>query len=549
MRIPFEEAIEDERLFKTAFDELSWFQRTVLKAFYGLPLSGKLVNPENGRSELDYWAIVQGSCEYDDLGYVTKVTPIPYVPKEYEQLWAVLGRRAGKTSQLMSFIVAYEAVLGGHEDYIGRKQQGIIYLIAQRLGLAVSNLSHVRAIVETSDLLAGEIVDNTAKDVLAFKNGIRIEPSPPSLKAQRGFAIPVVGMDEVAFWYTDAESANPDVEVQRAVEYAQAQFPYSKQIGISTPWTKEGLLYSYHQAGTEGVKLPSGVDKSKFADTMVAFGPTAACENPRITRKKLQQLKLKDPEAFDRESLCKYLDAVSGFFNHSLLAAAHKAATEAKTAERPPKGADSSVRPTYVAAMDPAFRQDDFAFTIVHKEGGKVVQDVVKRWTPIRGQKLNPVEILAEIKPYVEQYEVSVVYTDQYQFESLQQLALQQDIAVEVVDFTGRSKSKIFGNLQQLVNQQKLELLDPYTNDTANEQLHQLQELRKRLTAQNAMQISAPEGKQDDLAAVLALAAHKAAWLDPFVTTPAEEEYVYKEPTLFERGMATIRKRQMMGNS
>lgn len=44
--------------------------------------------------------------------------------------------------------------------------------------------------------------------------------APPSGKALRGYAVPVVAMDEVGMWYTDSESANPDFEVWRAVRHA-----------------------------------------------------------------------------------------------------------------------------------------------------------------------------------------------------------------------------------------------------------------------------------------------------------------------------------------
>jgi hypothetical protein len=439
----------------------------------------------------------------------------------------------------MAFICAYEASLGGHEEYIQPKQECLVYLIAHRLDLAKANMPFVRSILDDSPMLQKEIAAHTAERI-ELKNGLAIVPSPPSLKAQRGVAIPVVAMDEVGFWYSDPDAANPDFEVERAVSYSQAQFPNAKRIGISTPWTKEGLLYKYHKAGTEGNKLSPEVDKEEYKDILVCFSTTAAFENPFITRKKLERLRLRDAEAFERESLCKFLDSVSGFLSGQLVDIA--AIKGGGHAERSPVDAKDRIQPNYVASMDPAFRQDDFGFQICHKEASGIVVDVIRRWTPIRGQKLNPKEILTEITDLCKPYGIQLIYSDQYQLESLQQIALDMGMSIEGVDFTAKSKSKIYGNLQQLFNQQKVTLLDPDLNPDARVQQQQLVQLERRLTTNGGVLIGAPEGKHDDMCSILALGAFKAMWMDPDI----KPDEVPREPTLFERGMATIRKRQQL---
>lgn len=546
-RVSFEEAISDEKLLKDHFDSLSWPIAVALKAFYGLQLRSNVVNPQTGFSELDYWAITQNSCDYDELGYVTKVYPIPYIAKEYDQLWGVVGRRAGKTSGLQSTIIAYEATLGGHEEYVSPKQDCLIYLIGHRLNLAVSSLQFVRSILDSSPILSREIVKQN-NDEIRLKNGISIVPSPPSLKAQRGLACPAVAMDEVGFWYSDPEAANPDVEVERAVTWAQLQFPNSKRLGISTPWIKEGLLWKYHKAGTEGMKLTED-QRSEYKGILHVFGTTASFENPLNTREKLAKEKLQDPDGYVRESLCVFPDSISGFLARPLI---DIATAKAKgIAERPPvselevarSGGSKGYAPSYVAAMDPAFRRDSFAFCIVHRDPDKgIVLDAVRRWKPSKNTKVNPKEVLTEIKQLITPYGIDFIYTDQYQLESLEQLAIDLDMSIGGVDFTAKSKAKIFGNLQQLTNQQKLELLDPDLNEVADEMVRELVMLERRLTHTGGVQISAPEGKHDDLASVLALAAFKAMWHHP---TEVEEDQSLREPTLFERCMQTVQRRTL----
>ncbi len=538
-RVPFDVAISDAGLLKGMFESLSWPQQITLKAFYGCNLDPERVNPTTGFSELDYWAIIQGSCEYDHLGYVTKVIPISYYPKEYNQLWAIVGRRAGKTSNLMAPIIAYEATLGGHEEYVQKEQENAIYLIAHRLNLAQANLNFIRSILRNSPVLRNELIDGGAATEIRLKNGISILASPPSLKAQRGFAIPVVGMDEVGFWYTDPDAANPDVEVEAAVRYAQMQFPFNKRIGISTPWTEEGLLYKYFKAGTEGSKLSSGADKSEFEDVLTVFAPTAAFENPRLTRKALERIHREDPDKYQRESLCKFLDSVSGFFSSRLITVA--AAKGEGVVERAPASPKDKIQPIYIAAMDPAFRHDDFAFCILHKDQKQnVVVDVLRQFTPLQGQKLNPRVVLEEIAQICKLYGIQTVHSDQYQLESLEQLAMDYDIAIHGTDFTATSKSKIYGSLQQVLNQQKLVLLDEDLSDPAQTLVRQLKILERHNTQGGRIQITAPSGKHDDMPTVLALATHHAMWLDPVEV--AEDEY--REPTIHQRCMETLARRR-----
>jgi hypothetical protein len=112
-------------------------------------------------------------------------------------------------------------------------------------------------------------------------------------------------------------------------------------------------------------------------------------------------------------------------------------------------------------------------------------------------------------------------------------------IAINGVDFTSGSKAKIYGSLQQVLNQQKLELLDPELSEPADVLVKELKIIERRNTQGGRIQISAPATKHDDMPTVLALATHNAIWLEPTVTM----EETYKEPTAFEIGMATIRKK------
>lgn len=541
-RVPFQEAIEDPRLLKNHFATLSRQQAVVLKAFYGLPLVGE---------ELDDWSMFQGGATYDALGFPISINQIPYTPKEYSKLIAILGRRSGKTDRISATIIAYEATLGGHQAHVAAKQDYQIYFVGQDLGMATSHIKFVAAALESSPLLAKYITNHIGSGI-TLKNGLTIVPQPPTIKSARGMAIPLAVLDEVGFWYTDAKSANPDFEVEIAIKYAQMQFPFAKEIVTSTPWTKEGLLWKYDQVGTDGVKLRCddckriGIwrcvhrakDQQKHDGVLVVHSPTAAMGNPRNTRKRIIAIQRDDPDAFQRESMAEFVDSISGFLPSSLVGDA----IDQKVTTReyfPRRDHPEDPRPIYIAAMDPAFRQDSFAFTILHHDPKVgMVQDRFIQWQPAPKVPLNPTVVLDQIVLILREFNISHVYSDQYQLESLQELAAARGFTIIKCDFTGQSKANIYGSLEMLVKQRRIRLLD----DPSLYQ--QLVQLEKRITPNKTVLIGAPAGKHDDGPAVLALAVYQATWL----LTP-ETKSVPKPPTHVEEGLADIRRKhyeQMM---
>jgi hypothetical protein len=544
LRISFEEAITEPRLLKPRFDQLSLPQQVALKAAYGVGLSAE-IKDAHGLSELDHWAISQESCTYDELGFPTSVTPVPYTPKAWREVWGIWGIRAGKTDTLASTVVSYEATCGGHEEWIRAGRKAVIFLIAQDLRLARFSVHGIVSTLQSMDFIyAGGGSRNRITQVTADRvdlwNGLTIMCIPPTVKSIRGYDAPVAVLDEVGVWYQDSDSANPDYEIYRNVSSRQAQFPDSKIIGISSPWNKGGLLYQRYAAGTNGDKLACenhrdggdlgdcracGALRRPHQNRLVLHATTAALANPLVRKTWLQEEHDKDPRAFARECLAKFQDSLSGFLSSALL----EEAVSPGILERPPEPLN-----TYVAAIDPAFRQDAFGFCIGHASEDGVVVDLVRRWKSEGGVPLDPDTILAEIAPYLAQYRVATVYGDQYQFESLAKLALHHRFTIESVRFTATKKASIYGNLQQLVNSRRLKLVDH------PETLQELMSLERVMGKGGTVQVAAPKGLHDDLATVVALMAAGAVWLTPQAAEPPP-----KEPTAFDLCQETIEKRRL----
>lgn len=536
LRIPFSVAISEPRLLQPRFSELSLPQQTALKGFYGVPLTD--VKGADGWSERDLWAAFQGFAEYDPLGYISRILPGAPPPREGEwpELWAICGIRAGKSDALASTILAYEATCGGHEYWLRRGKRAVCFMIAQDLRFARWSLPGILATLESMPFISGKVgtrqIERVTADQIDLINGMTIMVVPPTVKAVRGFDSPVAVMDEVGIWALSSDAANPDFEVYRQVKSRQAQFSDPKIVAISSPWIKQGMLFDIGNAGTEGRQLPCdlchGLNPScpscasareSHQNRLVIHATTASLGNPLVRASWLRDTQLKDPKAFDRECLARFVDALSGFLDPTLL----EEAVDRGEHERPP-----SPRATYVAAIDPAFRHDAFGLCICHVDKDRgVVIDVLRRW-PAPGEKregpLNPSTILAEVAILLTQYKLGEVVSDQYNIDTLQQLAIHAGFSIRCVQFTGESKASIYGNLQQLLNQKRLKLLDH------PETLRELRVIERRNMPGGSVKIGSPRGEHDDMATVVALAANEAVWM-----LPPPDPQVKKEPTVFQR--------------
>lgn len=494
---------------------------------YGCPLDDN-EKDENGFTQLDYWALSQESGEWDEIGYPKKVTPLPYSPKEYKEVWGVCGIRAGKTDRLAATITAYEAVCGGHEAYVREGRPVICFQIAQDIRMARYSLTSIHQTLKSMKFLRYGAADSWVKNITAdridLKNGVVIAVTPPTVKSIRGYDSPVAVLDEVGVWYQDADSANPDFEIYDQADSRQAQFANPKIVGISSPWNRAGLLFQRYESGTEGSKIrcagcrmsgrhtPCDICRSErlpHEGRLILYSPTAA-SNPIIPRTWLENKRNKNPRAFERECLARFQDSLSGFLSSALI---EKARTVGVTHRAPDK------KFFYVAAIDPAFRHDAFGFTICHCDPAEgIVQDYVQRWHDPFGTPLNPGEIFPVIAEVLKQYNIKSVYSDQYTIETLQYIAQQHGFGIEEVTFSSESKASIYANLQQLLNQEKLRLLDDQQTIT------ELKSIEKKNTQAGGVTISAPDGQHDDMATVLAIAAHEAVWMLPRIEKKTDEQ-------------------------
>ena len=169
----------------------------------------------------------------------TQRTDRPSTPAN--EAWLVCGRRAGK-----SFILAVVAVfLACSRDwlpYLGIGERGTIMVIAADSRQARTILRYVKGLLQLVPMLT-RMIEAERQEAVDLNNRISIEVHTASFKTTRGYTIVAALLDEIAFWPTDPDSADPDGEVVSAIKPAMATIPNAMLLCASSPYARRGALW------------------------------------------------------------------------------------------------------------------------------------------------------------------------------------------------------------------------------------------------------------------------------------------------------------------
>jgi hypothetical protein len=463
--------------------ELSLAQRTILKATYGLELN---------QAELDIFRRATGRDIYEQ--------------KEHNEATVIVGRRGGKTSRIAAIIATYEAF---RDHNLPHGERAYVLLIAPVTHQARIAFNFIRNYILSSPTL-NEKVAKVSKTEIELKNGITIACYPCSQVTIRGLSVVVAVCDEIGFWRDEVAAANPADEVLNALRPAMATFEKHKLIKISTPYRKEGVLWrDYQQRAT--------------LEHLVWQLPSADM-NPTISADFLEKERRRDEESFRREYLAQFTDHITGWIGAETL---QQCVTESCT-ERP--RVNDAI---YAAAVDPAFKRDDFALAIAHRTNdGTIVLDYTATWTGTE-ESLGYEWVCREIARILKQYEIYVVIGDQHCAAIIQQEFLKLGITYKEVTFGAGTRPEIFGNLKHLFIQRKIELrAEP-------DLMRQLLSLEEHKTPRGNIDVLPSYGAKDDLAVALALVADQLSNID-LGPTPFMLGEVERGPALCIPGSCSV---------
>src|SRR5579864_1137409 len=343
---------------------LSVAQQAFLKATYGLALNSeeaKIYQRATGRSE--------------------------NVSTEQNEATLIAGRRGGKTRKIGATIAIYETF---RKHRLTRGERGYVMLIAPALYQAEIAMRYIRAYLESSPLLWNSVAGLRSNEI-ELKNNVSIVCYPCSYTAVRGVSIVCAICDELAFWDQEDTAANPVGEILAALRPAMAS-PTAKLLKISTPFRKEGILWREFQQRAE-------------LDHLVWQLPSPEM-NPTLQPSVLEQMRKLDEEKFRREFLAEFTDQIAAWVVPDVLdPCIVRDRTELSRVENA----------SYVIAIDPAFKQNDFALAVLHQTAeGPVVVDRVERWAGTKQAALGYEWVCGEIARIAKAYGIREAIGDQY---------------------------------------------------------------------------------------------------------------------------------------
>ena len=371
--LAIDKVLTDTRLLGAALAPVATWQTwsIVLKAAFALPLTDE---------ERGVFKAIAG-----DRG----------LPKQrVRELWAVAGRRSGKT-RIAAAISVYTATIVQHKLAPG--EVGYVLPLAASRSQASIAFSYVCGFLEASPILRQQVESMTADEV-RLKGSIVIGVHAGSYRTIRGRSLLAVVGDETSFW-RDIDSAQPDVEIYRACMPALAASK-GLWVGISTGYRRLGLLYQkwrdyYGQDGD---------------DVLVVQGASSTF-NPSLDFGMIERAKAADPEAAESEWGGGFRADISAFLDDPTVEAA---VDYSRPVELPPQSGLF-----YKAFTDSSGgRHDHYTVAIAHKDrtSGQFVIDVVRGVAP----PFDPMQATKAFAALLREYRISSVVGDNFAQEWVQ---------------------------------------------------------------------------------------------------------------------------------
>jgi hypothetical protein len=387
----------------------------------------------------DSWAVwrtlliaAMGEALTDDERQIfTKFTGREREPlQRVNELAVVAGRRGGKT-RAMAVLATYIATLCSHADALARGETGVLLCIAQDQRIATKILDFVQADIESSDILRG-LFRGRRLDTIELASNINIEVRPASFRKLRGPTYIGVIADELAFWYTESEFANPDVEILAAVRPGLLT-TRGPLIMASSPYAKKGVLWDTYRKHYGGDGSPN---------VLVAKGTTREF-NPIIPQSEIDRELGRDRARNTAELLAEFRSDLESFVSlevvESCIGSYYEIAPAAIT--------------SYHAFCDVASGsgKDAFALAISHKEKDNIIIDCVREKKP----PFMPSEVISEFAPLLKSYRVSKVVGDRYAGgfppEAFQRCGVRYEQAK-------KTKSELYVDLLPILNSRRITL-------------------------------------------------------------------------------------------
>jgi len=384
-----------------------------------------------------FWKTADGlALDPDELAafrlHTGRTTP-PTAPAR--EVWCIAGRRSGKSENVATRAV-WRAISRDWSALLSAGERGVIPVVAADREQARNTLAYLKGL--THHPLVKPHVLRALKDSVEFRTGATVKVTTASWRTTRGFTMLDAVLEEAAFYSVEG-SANPDEEILAAIRPALLTVPGARVYGISTPYSRSGVLFGAWEKYW-------GRDDS---DVVVWVADTVSM-NPSVNAAEIERAFEDDPAVagseYGRDGVVRFRSDVEAFISREAV----EAVVVPSRRELP-----RVHRVAYSAFTDPSGgSQDSFTLAIAHLEkGGRAVLDAVREIRP----PFSPEQVVAEYAGLLKAYGVSKVQGDRYAGEFPRELFRKHGITYEPSE---RTKSDIYRELLPLLNAARCELLD-----------------------------------------------------------------------------------------
>lgn len=401
----------------------------------------------------------------DERRLFTQLTQRAHEPLErVEELWAVVGRRGGKT-RAAAVLAAYLAACVDYNARLAIGERGLVLCLAQNQKQASVSFSYITGLFRAIPALA-EMVEAETTDTLRLSNSIEIEVRAASFRGLRGVTAVAVVADEAAFWAAEG-SANPDTEILNAVRPSLATTG-GPLVVISSPHARRGEVWKTYRRSFG----PNGDPR-----ILVLQGKSRDL-NPTLPQAVVDRALERDPASAAAEYLAQFRTDLEAFVARDVV----EAAVDPGIFERTPiEGL------TYYAFTDPSGGSADaMTVAIAHLETQTLVLDALREFVP----PFSPEAVVYEISQLLKRYRVWVVTGDRYGGEWPREAFTRHRISYRT---SIRTRSDIYRDLLPALNSKSIALLD------SPKLITQLCSLERRTSRAGRDLIDHAPGQHDDL--------------------------------------------------
>jgi hypothetical protein len=449
---------------------------TMRKALSDPKLLGNALKGESWRPWRILLVAAMGEALTDEeRALFTELTGREHEPlQRVDEFAAVVGRRGGK-SRAMAVLATYLAGLCDHSGVLVPGEKGVLLCIALDQKVAKIILDYAQACFEHSPILKQLIASRTV-DAIVLTNGVSLEVRPASFRKLRGPTYIAVIADELAYWYTESNYANPDVEILNAVGPGLATTG-GPLILASSPHARRGVLWDVYRKHFG----PTG-----DATVLVAHGASRTL-NSSLPQRVVERALEKDRARGSAEYLAEFRTDVEGYVALEVVEACVGDYREQQPA------AESS----YAAFVDPSGgSEDSFTLAISHRDYSRdtVMIDAVREVRP----PFSPEQVITDFAALLKLYGITQVTGDRYGGEFPRELFRKHGINYELA---AQTRSELFRDFLPLLHSVGITL-------PRNERLvSQIVSLERRVSPAGCETITHGPNGHDDLANAVAGAA------------------------------------------